>query len=543
MPTLRLIYLPELHASVTEDETNSSTTTTTTTAAKIPTTRIHQQSRFPIDDATRNASSNNKELPAVGGEKMQERTDDHEEAIDEVNGRTCSSGTRSHAVRHQQEVPAHEEMVLSSDEEESENESSLLEVLDKAQKFQDETVSSDEEIENDSTSSVHLDAIQQTSGNKRKRTAPQKSFDDRFNDLMSFKAKYGHCNVSQYGDNASLGKWCTQLRGSYKKIQNNQKPNAKLSDEQIQCLNDAGFKWSKVGSAFDKHFNDLMSFKAKYGHCDVSQYDENASLGQWCKALRGSYKKIQNNQKPNTKLSDEQIQCLSDAGFKWSIRKVGSAFDKHFNDLMAFKAKYGHCDVSQYDENASLRRWCTEVKGSYKKIQNNQKPKIKLSDEQIQRLSDAGFKWSKVGSAFDKHFNDLMAFKTKYGHCDVSYTGDDASLGRWCNEVRGSYKKIQNNQKPKTKLSDEQIQHLNDAGFKWSKVGSAFDKHFNDLMSFKAKYGHCEVSYTGENASLGKWCNEVRGSYKKKPKIKLSDEQIQRLNDVGFKRLKVGSNL
>jgi hypothetical protein len=490
MPTLRLIYLPEQYAGVTEDETNN---TTTAAAELFPTTltRIHEQSRVPIDDATRlvpiddatrNASSNNKEPPAVGGEKMEATSDDHEEegddyvdtllqeAIDEVNGRTCSSG--SHAVRHQQ-VPR-EEMVLSSDEEESENESSLLEFVDRVQQSQDEMVSSDEEIENDSTctSSVHLDAIQQTSGNnKRKRRGPQQSFDERFNALMAFKAKYCHCDVSERGEDAYLGKWCIGLRGSYKKIQNNQMARIKLSDEQIQRLNDAGFKWSlKVG--FDERLNDLMAFKAKYGHCDVSTLGENASFGQWCCKMRGSYKKIQNNQKPKTKLSDGQIQRLNDAGFKWSL-KVLSGFDERFIDLMAFKAKYGHCDVSTLGENASLGQWCSVLRGSYKKIQNNQMARIKLSDERIQRLNDAGFKWAlKVGSGFDKRFIDLMAFKAKYDHCDVSRLGEDASLGKWCSELRSSYKKIQNNQKPRTKLSDEQIQRLNDAGLKWSlKVG------------------------------------------------------------------------
>ena len=131
--------------------------------------------------------------------------------------------------------------VLSSDEEESENESSLLEIED--QQFQDEMVSSDEKIENDSTSPVHLDAIQQTSGNKRKRRGPKQSFDKRFNDLMAFKAKYGHCDVSQHGEDASLGQWCSERRGSYKKMQKNQKPRTKLSEEQIQRLSDAGFKW------------------------------------------------------------------------------------------------------------------------------------------------------------------------------------------------------------------------------------------------------------------------------------------------------------
>jgi len=131
--------------------------------------------------------------------------------------------------------------VLSSDEEESENESSLLEIED--QQFQDEMVSSDEKIENDSTSPVHLDAIQQTSGNKRKRRGPKQSFDKHFNDLMAFKAKYGHCDVSQHGEDASLGQWCSERRGSYKKMQKNQKPRTKLSEEQIQRLSDAGFKW------------------------------------------------------------------------------------------------------------------------------------------------------------------------------------------------------------------------------------------------------------------------------------------------------------
>jgi SOS response regulatory protein OraA/RecX len=415
MPTLRLIYPTEQqYADMTEDETN----TTTTAAAELLTTHsiFHEQSRrldpIDADDATRNASSNSKEPPAVGGVKMehQEQSDDHEddddddyvdtllqEAIDAVN---------------QQVVPAHEEMALSSHEEsENDNDSSTSSVhLDTVQEqFQDETVSSDEEeIENCSscTSSVNLDAIQQTSGNKRKRRAPQQSFDDRLNDLMAFKAKYGHCDVSQRGGDASLGKWCSQVRWSYKKIQSNQKPRKKnnkkpenkLSDEQIQRLIDAGFNWSlvrKVGSAFDERFNDLMAFKSKYGHCDVSQRGENASLGQWCIVLRVSYKKIQNNKKPENKLSDGQIQRLIDTGFNWSlVRKVGSAFDERFNDLMTFKAKYGHCDVSQRGGDASLGKWCSQLRSSYKKMENKKKPHTKLSDEQIQRLNDAGFKWS-----------------------------------------------------------------------------------------------------------------------------------------------------
>ena len=268
MPTLRLIYLTEhqYQAFLTpaEDETNNTTTAELPSTTTLP--RIHEQSRFSIDDATRNASSNNKKSPAVGGEEKmvkQERDHDHDheedddyldtllqEAIDEVNARSFG-----------RQVP-HEEMISSDEESENESDSlPSLEFVDAVQQFQHEMVSSDKESEIFSSTPsaqihilpyptgtlptrIHIDAVQQKSGNKRKRRAPQQSFDDHFNDLMAFKAKYGHCDVSQRGEDAYLGKWCIGLRVSYKKMQHNQKPRTKLSDEQIQRLNDAGFKWS-----------------------------------------------------------------------------------------------------------------------------------------------------------------------------------------------------------------------------------------------------------------------------------------------------------
>jgi hypothetical protein len=109
-------------------------------------------------------------------------------------------------------------------------------------------------------------------------------------------------------------------------------PSMQLSDELIQRLNDVGFKLSLAGNS-DWHFNDLMSFKAKYGNCNVSQHGEDPSLGSWCNGMRSSYKRIQNNQMPNMILSDEHVQRLDDAGFKWSLK---STFEERFNDIMSF---------------------------------------------------------------------------------------------------------------------------------------------------------------------------------------------------------------
>jgi hypothetical protein len=207
MPTLRIVYLTEQQYAGTMDHAHAGAANTT--AAEGQLSSINQeQTRLPIADATRNASSN-KPPPVLGEEKKMAEESDHEEdndyldtllqeAIDGVNDRRSFG---SHAVRHQQ---VQQEMVLSSDEE-SENDSSSSErvcVVDTVQQFQHKMVSSDEESENSySTPSaqVQVDAAQQKSGNKRKRPAPIQSFDDRFNDLMAFKAKYGHCDASQTG--------------------------------------------------------------------------------------------------------------------------------------------------------------------------------------------------------------------------------------------------------------------------------------------------------------------------------------------------------
>ena len=63
-----------------------------------------------------------------------------------------------------------------------------------------------------------------------------------------------------------------------------------------------------------------------------------------------------------------------------------------------------------------------------------------------------------------------MEYKKKNGDCNVpqSKSGGYQSLGGWCNNLRGTYKKIKNGETPKSKLTEENIRQLEDAGFKWS---------------------------------------------------------------------------
>ena len=223
-------------------------------------------------------------------------------------------------------------------------------------------------------------------------------------------------------------------------------------------------------------------------------------------------------------------------------------FDERFAELMRFKEKVGHCNVPQKKsvEYLSLGHWCNQLRMSYKKIQKKETPtNSKLTQENIQQLEDAGFKWSvSTYRTFDERYAELMKYKEKFGHCNVPGTksGEYMSLGNWCNDVRTSYKKIQKKETPRIKLTQENIQQLEDAGFKWTSTRRTFDERYTELMNYKKKFGHCNAPQTksGEYKSLGDWCRALRSSYKKIQKketsdLKLTPGMIQQLDDAGFR--------
>jgi hypothetical protein len=244
-----------------------------------------------------------------------------------------------------------------------------------------------------------------------KRRNVCKTFDERFKDLMAFKAKFGHCNVpkttSSNNKYSSLGQWCSEVRMSYKSIKEGGTTtrNYKLSKADMKRLENAGFEWNlRKTYTFDERFKDLMAFKAKFGHCNVpcthSSNNKHSSLGIWCSEVRMFYKAIKEGgtASRNKKLSKADMKRLENAGFEWNIFKT---FDERFKDLMVFKAEFGHCNVprtnSSTNKYLSLGQWCNHVRMSYKAIQVGRGMVIcKISKADIKRLEKAGFEWRRL---------------------------------------------------------------------------------------------------------------------------------------------------
>ena len=248
-------------------------------------------------------------------------------------------------------------------------------------------------------------------------------------------------------------------------------------------------------------------------------------------------------------------------------RKYPSAsFDERFAQLSEFKRKVGHCDVPQrYAANLALGQWCSRIRHAYNKLKKG--PTVdtsayrierlermdfnstELSPDRIERLEQLGFNWNAIKSsgdtAFNKRFDELSEFKTIFGHCDVpqKYT-DNPGLGNWCSTVRSAHNQIQKGQKPRTNLSQDRIERLEELGFKWKIIvltkKASFDERFDQLVEFKKQFGHCFVpSQYAENTALGHWCSNLRVAYNQlqkgqNPRTNLSADRMERLEKIGF---------
>ena len=142
------------------------------------------------------------------------------------------------------------------------------------------------------------------------------SFDERFKDLMAFKAECGHCNVPRTNSrdykHYSLGLWCVNIRNAFKAIKKGRQPNYILSRADMKRLENAGFHLYKT---FDERLKDLIAFKSEYGHCNVpstqSRKNKHGSLGTWCFNVRKSFKAIKKGGIPKYRLSKADMKQVA----------------------------------------------------------------------------------------------------------------------------------------------------------------------------------------------------------------------------------------
>ena len=221
--------------------------------------------------------------------------------------------------------------------------------------------------------------------------AAKKSFEQRMDDLRSYKERHGHVNV-KHSDNKSLNRFCKDIRYVRK---HPERSDMIINDERIASLDALGFDWSILDQAarksFEQRIEDLRAYKEKHGHVNLRQRSGDKSLYEFCKKMRYTRN---NPDKADRTLTDDRIVSLDALGFNWSVTvnkgKVTKTLAQRMDDLRAFKEKHGHVNVKG-SEDTSLSSFCKEIRYARN---NPGKSTLVLTDDRIASLDALGFEWS-----------------------------------------------------------------------------------------------------------------------------------------------------
>lgn len=338
---------------------------------------------------------------------------------------------------------------------------------------------------------------------------------ERLEELTHFKEQHGHCNVELVVDEKDglLG-WVN--------IQRKRLANAELDIERKELLDNIGFSWTSqvIDHKWQEMYERLENYHAQHGDADVPhRWKNDAKLSAWVGRQRQRKKK--------GLIPDEQIQQMDALGFTWQHRERGSWEDR-YQELIDFKAKHGHCNVPfSYKGKPKL--------GPFVNTMRTQKTVGTLTKQRIELLERIGFQWAIKGlintDKWENRYNQLLAFRAEYGHCNVPYHSDNTQLSNWVSQQR--------HRKKSGKLTAERKKMLDEIGLTWTvldfdgvKPTDLWNVRYNQLLEFKQKHGHCKVPYNfPDNPQLGGWVGKQREQRKLD---KLTPERERLLDEIGF---------
>jgi hypothetical protein len=144
-------------------------------------------------------------------------------------------------------------------------------------------------------------------------------WNDRFQDLLTYRRTSGHCSVPHdFPTNQGLSQWVKRQRYQYRLKQTGR--HSTLTDARQVELEDVGFVWDSHQASWDERFESLKEFQNFNGHCSVSSQYEDKTLAVWIKCQRRNWKLLKNGKK--SALNGARICRLDSIGFEWNPRNL-----------------------------------------------------------------------------------------------------------------------------------------------------------------------------------------------------------------------------
>mmetsp|Transcript_37453 Transcript_37453/g.79000 ORF Transcript_37453/g.79000 Transcript_37453/m.79000 type:complete len:567 (+) Transcript_37453:18-1718(+) len=203
------------------------------------------------------------------------------------------------------------------------------------------------------------------------------------------------------------------------------------------------------------------------------------------------------------------------------------SWEESYALLCTYKDAHGHCNVPQSEK--PLGPWVNTQRIEHaryllrEQAHRNESEKVLRTSMDAKRkklLDDIGFVWDATAHTWSTRYNELCEFRKTNGHCVVPRS--NGRLGAWVEKQRIEHKKyraMKENRRdddddvPKTILTDERVQKMNDIGFVWDVREKQFEEKLGQLRIFKEMNGHIDPRFM--NGQLALWVRKYEQQYRK----------------------------
>ena len=223
----------------------------------------------------------------------------------------------------------------------------------------------------------------------------EEKWNDNYSVLEKHHRTHGDFNLNHDDDDDDeMLSWIKKQRREYEKFEKSEKST--MTRSRIDKLDSINFTWydTNIDPKFDAKIKELKAYKMVWGHVMVPKvHPQNKALGRWVGRMRCQYRLYQANK--TSCLNPERISLLENIGLEWNST---SKFAPHlnwitrFNELVAYKAKFGHMLVpKKLKENEALGTWVRNQRCQY--MAKKRGHKSPMTEERIKKLTDIGFEW------------------------------------------------------------------------------------------------------------------------------------------------------
>jgi hypothetical protein len=190
-------------------------------------------------------------------------------------------------------------------------------------------------------------------------------------------------------------------------------------------------------------------------------------------------------------------------------------WEGHFQDLIAFKQRYGHINVPQYptkaipDDHRVSANFCRNCRTQYNYHHDPDKQHLSfLTDDRIQRLEEIGFCWNTREATWQLRWKELQEVSKVFGHSNVpARWSENTTLAAWVATQRQKYRAQQEDATDDDadtatwaskkyygkELTQRHIQLLESIGFCWDPHRDHWWMMYDELKYFWQKHNHVKV--------------------------------------------------